>query len=97
MPEEAAVCREMGCTRAEFLAWLPAAVRGARFEVDGDLIRIGYAGGEVLIRMAQASERTLGSLSLPVLPVWIRFEGIDAARRDEFLRHFDLRTRRGGG
>jgi hypothetical protein len=95
--DEATLCREMGCTRDEFLAWLPAAVQGARFEVDGDLIRIGYAGGEVLIRMAQAAERRLGLLSLPVLPVSIRFDGIDAERREEFLRHFDLRMRRGGG
>jgi len=87
----------MGCTRDEFLAWLPGAVRGARYEVDGDLIRIGYAGGEVRIRIARADERRLGLLSLPVLQVWIRFAGIDAPRRDEFLHHFDLFMRRGGG
>lgn len=97
MSDEAVLCREMGCTRDEFLAWLPAAVRGAAFDLDGDLIRIGYAGGEVLIQMGQAAERRLGLLSLPVLPVSIRLVGIDAPRRDEFLRHFDLFMRRGGG
>jgi hypothetical protein len=87
----------MGCTRSEFLAWLPGAVRGARFDVDGDLIRIGYASGKVVIRIAQAAERKLGLLSLPVLLVSIRFVGIGAGARDEFLKHFDLFMQRGGG
>ena len=95
--EAPALRREMGCTRDEFLGWLPAAAGGAALEVDGDLVRIGYAGGQVLIRMAPAAERRLGLLSLPVLPVSIRFVGIDGPRRDEFLRRFDLFTRRGGG
>ena len=95
--EEAVLYREMGCTRADLLAWLPGAVRGARFEVEADLIRVEYAGGEVRIRTAPAAERRLGELSLPVLHVSIRFAGIDAGAREEFLKYFDLFTRRGGG
>jgi hypothetical protein len=95
--EEAVLYREMGCTRADLLAWLPGAVRGAPFDVEGDLIRVAYADGEVRIRIAQASERRLGELSLPVLHVSIRFAGIDARAREEFLKYFDLSTRRGGG
>ncbi len=95
--EDPALLREMGCTRDEFLGWLRAAAGGAALEIDGDLVRIGYAGGQVLIQVAQAAERRLGLLSLPVLPVSIRFVGIDGPRRDEFLRRFDLFTRRGGG
>jgi hypothetical protein len=95
--EEAILHREMGCTRGEFLAWLPGAVRDAPFEVDADLIRIRYAAGEVRIRIAQAAERRLGLLSLPVLMVSIQFVGIEARAREEFLKHFDLFTRRGGG
>ena len=52
--EEAVLHREMGCTRGELLAWLPGAVRGAPFDVEADLIRVGYADGEVRIRIAQA-------------------------------------------
>lgn len=89
--------REMGCTRSEFLGWLPGAVRGAPFEVDGGQIRVAYAGGEVRIRIAPAAERRLGLLSLPVLQVWIGFVGIDDRAREEFLRHFDLFMSRGGG
>jgi hypothetical protein len=87
----------MGCTRSEFLAWLPGAVAGARFDVDGDLVRIHHQAGEVLIRIAQTADRKLGLLLLPVLRVSIEFSGLDTAARQEFLRHFDLFTRRGGG
>ena len=89
--------REMGCTRDEFLAWLPGAVNGAHFDVDGDSIRIRYQTGEVLIRIAQTADRKLGLLLLPVLRVSIEFFDLDAPARQAFLRHFDLFTRRGGG
>jgi hypothetical protein len=95
--EEAVLYREMGCTRADLLAWLPGAVRGARVDVEGNLIRVAYAAGEVRIRITPAAERRLGALSLPVLDVSIRFAGIDARAREEFLKYFDLFTRRGGG
>jgi hypothetical protein len=97
MRDEAVLRREMGCTRAEFLAWLPGAVRGAPVRIEGDLVRIDYAGGEVWIGLAPATQRRAGALSLPVLGVSMRFVAIAAADRDEFLRHFDLFTSRGGG
>jgi hypothetical protein len=97
MSEEAILRREMGCTRNEFLAWLPGAVGGACYDVEGDSIRVRYQAGEVLIRIAQKADRKLGLLLVPVLVVTIRFCGIDASARQEFLRHFDLFTRRGGG
>ena len=28
--------REMGCTRAEFMAWLPGATRQAPFQIEGE-------------------------------------------------------------
>ena len=87
----------MGCTRSEFLAWLPGAVGGASYDVEGDSIRIRYQTGEVQIRVAQKADRKLGLLLVPVLVVTIRFSGIDPPERQEFLRHFDLFTRRGGG
>jgi hypothetical protein len=87
----------MGCTRREFLAWLPGAVNGARFDVDGDVIRVHCEAGQVLIRIAQTADRKLGLLLLPVLRVSIEFVDLDAPARQAFLRHFDLFTRRGGG
>jgi len=95
--EDAVVCREMGCTRAEFLSWLPDAVRGAKFRIQDNRIHIGYGGGEVLIEIDEGPERRIGRLVLPVLLVCTRFSGVDEGAREEFLRHFDLATRRGGG
>jgi len=95
--EDAVVSLEMGCTRAEFLAWLPDAVRGAPFRIQGNRIDIVYGAGEVRIEIEEEPERRIGRLALPVLRVRIRFSGIDAPAREEFLRHFDLATRRGGG
>ncbi len=97
MSEEIAILREMGCTRQEFLGWLPGATRGAPFEVTGNLVTIQTGAGTVQIRFIEAPPRRLGLLSLPVLRVSILFLGLHAAERAEFLRQFDLFTQRGGG
>jgi hypothetical protein len=89
--------REMGCTRQEFLGWLPRATGGDRYEVDGDRILIHPDGGAVQIDIRQADPRRLGLLSLPVLQVRIEFLGLSQPARDRFLQRFDLATRRGGG
>ncbi len=87
----------MGCTREEFLAWLPGATRGARLEVAGDRILVQTDPGVVSICIEQRPARRLGLLSLPVLRVSMRFSGLTAAQQQAFLRHFDFFTRRGGG
>jgi hypothetical protein len=95
--EEVVVHREMGCTRQEFLGWLPGATHGAPFEVVGDRVTIHPGAGTVQIRFSEAAPRRLGLLSLPVLKVSIRFQGLEATGRAEFLRRFDQFMRRGGG
>jgi hypothetical protein len=98
MPDqESVIHREMGCPRQEFLGWLPGATRGAPYQVDDELITVRPGAGEVQIRIVEAAPRHLGLLSLPVLRVSMRFLGLPAAARAEFLRQFDLFTRRGGG
>jgi len=64
--EEIPLRREMGCTRQEFLGWLPGATRGAPFEVTGNLVTIQTGAGTVQIRFIEAPPRRLGLLSLPV-------------------------------
>ena len=87
----------MGCTRQEFLGWLPGATRGAPFEVTGELVTIQTGAGTVQIRFIEAPPRRLGQLCLPVLRLSILFLALRAAERTEFLRQFDLFTQRGGG
>jgi hypothetical protein len=51
----------------------------------------------VRIRAEERPPRRLAAVTLPVLAVRFRFEGLDAAARTAFLARFDLYTRRGGG
>jgi hypothetical protein len=89
--------REMGCTRAEFLSWLPAASGHAPARAEGGEIALAVPGGEVRIRLAERPPRRLALLSLPVLAVRFRFLGLGEADRQAFLKRFDDYTRRGGG
>ena len=91
------VQREMGCTRTEFIGWLPGATRQASFQIDGDLVTIITHGGRVQIYLEDKPPRRIGLIALPVLGVTFSFRGLDQLTRDDFLNHFDLYTRRGGG
>lgn len=87
----------MGCTRADLLRWLPVATRHAPAVVDGDRVTIAVGGGSVQIEFRERPLRRIGAFALPVLDVCFRFTDLDAAARDDFVAHFDLCTRRGGG
>jgi hypothetical protein len=89
--------REMGCTREEFMRWLPGATRRAPVRIDGDELVVSVDHGHVHISLRERAPRRLALLSLPVLSVRFRFAGLDEAARRGFLAHFDAYTRRGGG
>ena len=92
-----AIDREMGCTREDLLRWLPGATGHAPARVEGDAIVLSIGGGEVRITARVRPPRRIALVSLPVLAVSFRFDGLDAAARAAFLARFDLYTRRGGG
>jgi hypothetical protein len=89
--------REMGCTRAEFMRWLPGATRHAPARIEGDEVSLSVGGGLVQISLREKPPRRIALLSLPVLAVRFCFVGLDDAARQAFLAHFDAYTRRGGG
>ncbi|MBK4739051.1 hypothetical protein [Noviherbaspirillum pedocola] len=95
VPEE--LHREMGCTRAEFLRWLPGATRHAPMDGEGDVFRVRCGGGSVEITIEERPPRRIASIALPVLAVRFCFLGMDAGARQAFLSWFDAYTRRGGG
>ncbi len=97
MPAPVALEREMGCTREDLLRWLPEATGHAPARVEGDAVVLSVAGGEVRIAARVRPPRRIGLVSLPVLAVSFRFDGLDDAAREAFLARFDLYTRRGGG
>ena len=89
--------REMGCTREEFVGWLPQATRHAPLEIYRDRAVVRAGAMTVEIAFAAAPPRRIALLSLPVLLVSFRITGADADACREFIRYFDLCTRRGGG
>ena len=91
------VRREMGCTRAEFIGWLPGATRHASFQINDDLVTVMTHGGRVRIFLEEKPPRRIGLFAIPVLGVTFSFLGLDKPTREDFLTHFDLYTRRGGG
>lgn len=97
MPDVFNVHREMGCTRAEFMSWVPGATRQAPFQIDGEIVTVTTHGGRVQIFLEERRPRRIALIALPVLGVTFCFRGLDEAARDDFLAHFDLYTRRGGG
>lgn len=95
--DEVVLDREMGCSRAELLRWLPGAARhaGATLEEDGLTLSVG--SGQVRLTLEERPDRRIALVRLPVLAVRFRFVGLSAAAREAFLTRFDAYTRRGGG
>ena len=87
----------MGCTRAEFIGWLPGATRKAPLQIEGDQVTVMIDSGCVQIALEEKPPRRIGLIALPVLGVTFCFHGLDEPARDDFLAYFDLYTRRGGG
>lgn len=93
--------REMGCTEADFMRWLPGATRHAPVQSragDGESSHtVLVAQGRVEILLRPLPERRIAGMVLPVLGVTFRFVGLTPEERTAFLTYFDHYTRRGGG
>jgi hypothetical protein len=89
--------REMGCTREDFLRWLPGATRQAPVRAEGEDLVLTVGAGEVRILLRERPPRRIALLALPVLGVRFTFAGLDEAARGDFLLHLDRHTQRGGG
>ncbi|GIX25601.1 MULTISPECIES: hypothetical protein [Caldimonas] len=99
MPFEPAECfeRDMGCTEAEWLAWLPGAVGQAPLRLDRGQAQVELGSGRLTLRWQALPPRRIALVQLPRLSVSFRFEGVEARLRQAFMRHFDLYMQRGGG
>ncbi|MEO6351681.1 MAG: hypothetical protein ABIO19_13245 [Burkholderiaceae bacterium] len=93
--------REMGCSRSEFVRWLPGATRQAELHSsrhgEQERHRIITPGGTVVISTEAMAPRQIALMTLPVLRVIFDFVDMDAQAQADFMRYFDLYTRRGGG
>ena len=89
--------RDMGCTEAEWLGWLPTAIGACAWERDASTARIVIGGGSLRLRWQVMPPRVIALLRMPVLRVSFAFDGVDAEGRYAFMKRFDLFMQRGGG
>lgn len=87
----------MGCTREDFLRWLPGATRYAPMQVDAGKALVHAGEATVEISFTEAPPRKIARYTMPVLLVSFRFSGAGADAYREFMAYFDLYTKRGGG
>jgi hypothetical protein len=89
--------REMGCTPAELLRWLPGASAPHLPKVVGDAATVPIGPGRLEMAWAVLPVRQIALMRMPRLAVSFKFEGVAEADRQAFMRFFDLYTQRGGG
>jgi len=89
--------RDMGCTEAEWLTWLPKAVGQHLVQRKGTQAQVTIGAGELHLHWQVMPPRVIAQIRLPVLRMHFQFHGLSAEERHTFMRHFDLYTQRGGG
>ena len=89
--------REMGCTEAEWLGWLPAAMGPGPWQQTGDSALVVIGAGRLQLRWQVMPPRVIALMRMPVLQVTFAFEGLNVDERYNFMKRFDLYMQRGGG
>jgi hypothetical protein len=89
--------REVGCTEAEWLMWLPAAIGSCTWERAGSAVRVQIDAGSLALQWLALPPRQIALVRLPRLAVSFRFDGVPDERRHSFMKRFDLYMQRGGG
>jgi hypothetical protein len=89
--------REMGCTEAELLRWLPGATNGHALTLLPRSAEIAVDGGRLELAWRELPPRQIALMRMPRLAIAFHFEGVSEAQRQAFMRYFDLYTQRGGG
>lgn len=89
--------RDMGCTEAELLRWLPGAVNGRALTLQSRSAEVAIEGGRLELAWREMPPRQIALMRMPRLAIAFHFEGVGEAQRQDFMRYFDLYTQRGGG
>lgn len=90
----------MGCTKDEFIAWLPAASNFRTFQIDvnGSTTIIDFSSDAFSIELTPKESRKIALLEIPVLEVVFKFETTWTTELiDQFMARFKQYTQRGGG
>ena len=94
---DAAFERDVGCTEAEWLGWLPGACGQHALDLGPGRADVSVGAGRLRLDWQPLPPRRIALMTMPRLAVRFRFEGVDAAERLRFMRYFDLHMHRGGG
>ena len=89
--------REMGCTEADWLRLLPAAVGDNHWKLQTQTAGVRIGDGALGLKWQVAEPRHIGLVSMPRLLVSFRFAGLTDEERYTFMKRFDLYMHRGGG
>lgn len=90
--------REMGCTEAEWLSWLPRAVHGHALTLAAGGATVAIGAGRLQLRWQVLPPRQIALARLPRLAAQFDFdEQVPEPARQAFMRTFDLYMLRGGG
>lgn len=89
--------RDMACTEAEWLAWLPAALGDCPCERQDGAACVTVGPGHLQLAWSAQAPRVIALIRLPRLRVSFAFSGVPEAERIVFMQRFDLYTQRGGG
>jgi hypothetical protein len=89
--------REMGCTEAQWLMWLPAAIGEREWRLEAATATVRIDRGVLTLEWRTGEPRVIAQVRMPRLHVKFGFEGVDADQRLVFMKRFDLYMQRGGG
>ena len=89
--------RDMGCTEAEWLGWLPAAMGDSAWQRSQATAEATIGAGKLSLCWQVMPPRVIALMRMPVLRVNFEFEALDADQRYAFMKRFDLYMQRGGG
>lgn len=94
--------REMGCTEADWLGWLPAAMGQHSWQrrgctVSAEIKNPDGSVGFMQVTWQEIQPRQIALMRIPRLLVHFQFDGLTVAQRYTFMRRFDLYMQRGGG
>lgn len=92
----------MGCTEAEWLGWLPAAIGTHAWQRHANRVTVqieqpNQTIGALSVRWEVGPVRRIALIKIPCLLVCFDFTHMDDAQRYTFMRRFDLYMQRGGG
>jgi hypothetical protein len=89
--------RDMACTEAEWLMWLPAALGDVPWQRSGAAVSAQIGNGSLRIQWHAQEPRRIALVSLPRLAVAFEFTDLTDEERYRFMKRFDLYMQRGGG